>query len=882
MIRIPHLLALAAAPLMSLVIGVAAHAEEDPHLLRAVNLNGPAVTIDGRPWLGKGAANIDTGGMGGFENQSVPLRPPAEGDLARMIRSSHLEGGGRNRLVVSGLEGETVSVFLYVWEDNNPETFDILLNGKPVKTGFRSGATGEWQRLGPWVTESKDGRIELTSKGGAANWSGLEIWEGALESHPGEKPPPPPKPVTEGARHFDKVVAPVLSRHCLECHNSGNRKGELDLTHAEGAVEALVAGDAEASELWKQVEQDEMPKKRPPLSAAEKRILRDWIASGAEWGTRPVDAFLVTTERRAGYDWWSLQPVLKPPVPKVKNANWPRNEVDRFILARLEKIGWQPAPEADRRTLIRRLSFDLTGLPPTPEEVDAFANADDSQAYEKLVDRMLGSTAFGERWARRWMDVVRFGESQGFERNRIRENAWRYRDWVIGAFNDNLPYDEFLKRQIAGDVLYPERLEALIATGFLVCGTWDQVGHNEGSQAMRLVAREEHLDDLVATAAQSVLALTVNCARCHDHKFDPVTQREYYQLAALLGGVNQEEKEGEGINLKGEGFAGTAHVIRSKQPAAFHVFARGDLNRAGDEVAPAALGALAGLEGDLGLSPDAPEGERRKRFATWLTDRANPLTARVFVNRLWQGVFGEGLVETPSDFGFNGGRPSDPALLDWLATRFVADGWKPKATIRLLVTSATYRQDSRVRNPSAQSEDAEARLRWRSTMRRLEGEEVRDAMLAVSGALNRRMGGPSFRDVKVNNHEFTDPSNEFNEDTSRRAIYRLWARSGGHPLLDALDCPDPSVMAPRRNRTITPLQALSLLNNPFVEECARRLAGRVGSNDPASQVRAVYRLVLLREPSADELSLGESFVREEGLPQFCLVLFNTNEFLYLR
>ncbi len=854
-------------------------------MLRAINLNGPALVIEGRPWEGKGAAEVDTGGMAGFENQAVPLRSAAEGELARMIRSSHWDGGGNNRLAVGALPGGEVSVFLYVWEDNNPETFDLSLNRLVVKAGHRSGNAGEWQRLGPWVTETRDGKIELASKGGAANWSGIEIWKGALERHPGEKPMPPPKPVTAGARHFDKVVAPVLSRHCLECHNPSEAKGEIDLTHAEGAVEALVAGDPEASELWVQVSEDDMPKKRPPLSTAEKEILRDWIASGAEWGTRPVDPFLASTEHRAGYDWWSLQPVATVAVPVVKDANWTRNEVDRFVLAGLEAKGWKPAAEADRRTLIRRLSFDLTGLPPTPEEVAAFAGDTDPKAYENLVDKLLASTAFGERWARRWLDVVRFGESQGFERNRIRENAWRYRDWVIGAFNADLPYDEFLRMQIAGDVLYPERLDALIATGFQVAGTWDQVGHNEGSGAMRLVAREEHLEDLVATTAQSVLALTVNCARCHDHKFDPISHREYYQFAAFLGGVHQEEKEREGIKLKGEGFGGTAHVIRPKQPPVFHVLARGDVTRAGEEVMPAGLGALAGLEPDLGLSVDTPEGERRKRLAEWLTDPANPLTARVFVNRLWQGVFGEGLVDTPSDFGFSGGRPSDPALLEWLAARFMADGWKPKELIRLLVTSATYRQDSRAANPAAQAGDAEARLRWRATMRRLEGEEVRDAMLAVAGALNRTLGGPSFRDVKVNlgnNHEFTDPTNEFNDDTCRRAIYRLWARSGSHPLLESLDCPDPSVMAPRRNRTITPLQALSLLNNPFAEECARRLAGRAGSGDTRSQVRDVYRLALLREPSPDEAALAERFVGDEGLDQLCLVLFNTNEFLYLR
>jgi hypothetical protein len=871
-------------PIFFVLSVVFAMAGEDAKLLRAVNLNGPALVVDGRAWEGRGAKDVELPGMAGFESQNIPLVPAVGDDVATMIRSSHWNSGGKNRIVVGGLPVGEVTVFLYVWEDNQPESFDIFVNGEPVLAGFRSGTAGHWERLGPWVTEVKNGKVELTSKGGAANWSGVEFWEGRLERHPGEKPPPPPKPVTEGALHFDKAVAPILSEHCLECHNPSEAKGDLDFTTAEGASEALVAGSLKKSELWRQVEDDEMPKKRPPLSEEEKGILRDWIAAGAEWGTRPVDPFLASTEHRAGYDWWSLQAVKEVAVPEVRDGSWARNEVDQFILSRLEEKGWKPSPEADRRTLLRRVTFDLTGLPPTPEELADFVGDGDPLAYEKVVDRLLASTAFGERWGRRWLDVVRFGESQGFERNRIRENAWRYRDWVIGAFNADLPYDEFLRLQIAGDVIYPDRLDAVIATGFHVCGTWDQVGHHEGSKAMQQVARQEHLEDLVATTSQAVLALTVNCARCHDHKFDPISHREYYQFAALLGGVNQQEKERE-ILLKGEGFGGIAHVLNPQQPPVFHVLSRGDVTQAGEVVSPAALGALAGMPGDLGLAPNAPEGQRRRRLAEWLTDPRNPLTARVFVNRIWQGVFGEGLVETPSDFGFNGGVPSDPELLDWLAKRLMERGWKSKDLIRLLVSSATYRQGSQSGNALARELDSGAKLRWRASMRRLEGEEVRDAMLAVSGALNRKLGGPSFRDVNVklgNNHEFTDPNNEFNEDTCRRAIYRLWARSGSHPLLESLDCPDPSVMAPRRNRTITPLQALSLLNNPFSEECARRFAARIGEGDSKGQIVATYRFALLREPTEEELKLGQDFVRNEGLAQFCLVLFNTNEFLYLR
>jgi Protein of unknown function (DUF1553) len=304
-------------------------------------------------------------------------------------------------------------------------------------------------------------------------------------------------------------------------------------------------------------------------------------------------------------------------------------------------------------------------------------------------------------------------------------------------------------------------------------------------------------------------------------------------------------------------------------------------------VAPAALKALSGLGADFGLAADAPEGRRRVALARWLADPRNPLTARVFVNRLWYHHFGQGLVETPSDFGFNGGRPSHPELLDFLASRFVDGGWKIKEVHRLIVTSAAYRQESRVRDDRAEGLDADNRLLWRANRRRLEGEAVRDAALAVSGALSPQIGGPSFRDVKVklgNNHEFTDPTGEFSDAVNRRALYRLWARSGNHPMLDSLDCPDPSVMAPRRTRTITPLQALSMSNNPFMEKCAERFTGRLrrdAGGDDARQVGLAWRLAFSRPPGDREAQAARSFVAKHGLDGLCLVLFNANEFLFI-
>jgi hypothetical protein len=973
---------------------------------------------------------------------------------------------------------------------------------------------------------------------------------------------------------FDAKVAPILSRHCLECHGGATQEGKLDLSQKSTAYtgesgDALVGGDPDGSLVWQYVESDEMPKDRPPLSDEEKETLRTWIEEGARWGGNSTDPLAQTTDRRAGYDWRFLQPIKQPAPPAVKKSEWTRNGVDRFTLATLEEKGLAPAPEADRRTLIRRLSFDLTGLPPDPADVERFVADDSPDAYERLVERLLASPRYGERWARHWLDVVRFGESQGFERNHIRENAWRYRDWTVGAFNRDLPYDEFVKRQIAGDVLYPGDFDALVATGYHVVGTWDQVGHLEGSPTMRVAARWDHLEDLVGTFGQAYLGLTVNCARCHDHKFDPIAQEDYYRVAALLGGVHQEKdernvgslaldpeglaeiqkqlkpareevaklerqlsekyakeasatvdpallalyrfesdapgsvadlseggaplatgdakpryataappekfiaaakranaftleawlepanakqsgparivtlsvdsgrrnftlgQEGDKLDVRlrttktdgnglpslaspggalktrrthvafvfdagvgrlyvdgaqvaekrfdgdlsnwddsfrlgfGDEFSGgrkwegkygfvalyaralsaeeiernfgsesksvgggesieallaraskeerTAfekarqrrndlqaraerltlsgklHVPALKQPDVFHVLARGDYRTPTKKVVPSGLSALAhvGLSDNFGLPENAPEAQRRAKLAEWLVDPRNPLTARVFVNRVWGYHFGRAIVATPSDFGFNGAEPSHPELLDWLTSRFRDDGWNVKDLHRLIVTSATYRQASNVRNEEAQKVDPGNELLWRFRSRPLGGEEVRDASLLVAGALNLRIGGESYRDVKINlaaNTEFTTPTGEFAPAVNRRTIYRLWARSGNHPLLLSLDCPEPSVMAPVRSKTVTPLQALSLFNDPAVEKCGEAFAERIrkqAGDDAARQVEAAYRIAFARDPSPDEAKLAREFISEGGLAQFCLTLFNTNEFLHV-
>jgi hypothetical protein len=738
---------------------------------------------------------------------------------------------------------------------------------------------------------------------------------------------------------FDRQVAPILASRCLECHSGNEPKGKLDLSRAKTALSGgesgavIVAGEPEKSLLWQRIEAEEMPPKHP-LSAAERGTFKAWIAAGAKWGTDPIDRFRFTTAARAGYDWWSLKPipVIKP--PQVSDAKWVVTPVDRFILQKLEAAGLAPSPEADRRTLIRRLSFDLVGLPPTPEEVHAFLEDKNPHAYERLVDRLLDSPHYGERWARHWLDIIRFAETQGFERNKFRPSAWKYRDFVVEAFNSDLPYDDFIRWQLAGDVLQPEDPLAVVASGFLAMGPYDLTAYNNGTPDMRAFAREEELEAIVGTVCQAFLGLTVNCSRCHDHKFDPITQKEFYQISAALGGTYQgdereslkeaarpaiaerlaaltkeidalrekERKANEPLrndliarrsrleNLAGILYGGPAHTTVPRQPGPWRILARGDFKQPGDVVSPRGIVAVGTVSPDWGLAADSPEAERRKALANWIADPKNPLTPRVIVNRLWGYHFGDGLVRTPSDFGFQGGLPSHPELLDWLARQLVhppeGPAWSLKRIQRLIVLSAAYKQQSRFM-PQSAAVDRDNRLVWRKPAQRLEAETFCDAVLAVSGDLDPRVGGPGYRDYTVTSKGDNETYTLFDAvgpPFNRRSLYRTCVRAGTSPLMDTLDCPDPSVATPRRSVTTTPLQALALLNDAFVEHYAERFASRLARecpDDQAAQVGRAYELAFARKPAGDELAFGRDFVARHGLLQFCLVLFNASEFLYI-
>ncbi len=786
---------------------------------------------------------------------------------------------------------------------------------------------------------------------------------------------------------FDRDVAPLLARRCLDCHNGTEKKGGLDLSRLETTTKggksgaAIVSSKAAESLLWQRVRDGEMPPKKP-LPKAEVELLRQWIDAGAKWGTSPIDPFASSTGSRAGYDWWSLLPVVRPELPDFKfQISDSKSEIsdlklqsthpiDRFVGKKLADEGLAPSAMADRRMLIRRLSFDLIGLPPTPQQVAAFEKDDAPDAYDKLVNQLLDSPHFGERWARHWLDIIRYGESQGFERDKIRNNSWRYRDWLVTAFNRDLPYDEFVRLQLAGDVLRPEDPNAVIATGFLVAGAYDDVGQSQQSAAMRAVVRQDEMEDYVATVGETFLGLTVHCARCHDHKFDPILSRDYYRVAAALAGVKPGDRDlpnlKSGIsNLKfdlpdfksalqreldsllakqaaidaeakangdvtadkqqsslkfeiehlrkqlARATENRAYALAPKKPEPTYVLHRGSTTSPGEEVSAGGVSAVgysrspvalqqekpsansanfsqsesATFDADFQLAKDATDGDRRKALATWITDRRNPLFARVIVNRLWQYHFGAGLVETSSDFGFNGGRPSHPELLDWLASELMDHDWSLKHIHRLIVTSATYRQSSRPRVAAAK-QDAGNRWLWRKSPVRLDAEVMRDSVLAIAGDLNRDVGGPGYHDFTTFtfNSQFYDIVDPVGHSFARRSLYRAWVRSGRNPFLEVFDCPDPSTKTPRRAVTTTPLQALSLLNNSFMLRMSDRLAERVrhdAGDDLVAQLNRAALLTYGRSASADELAVWTEFAKTHGLPALARVLLNSNEFLYV-
>ncbi len=657
---------------------------------------------------------------------------------------------------------------------------------------------------------------------------------------------------------FDRDIRPILADACYTCHgpNAEKRKAGLrldvreglfgltrDAGDADGALPSRVVepGRPEASELARRVMSSDLTERMPPVNAArqlsseEQARLRDWIGAGAAW---------------SGH--WAFEPVKAVEPPAVQQSAWCRNEIDRFVLAELERLpherAVEPSVEAERRTLIRRLSLDLNGLPPTREEVAEFLADAAPEAYERLVDRLLASPRFGEHFAVGWLDAARYADSNGFQLD-LDRTAWPWRDWVVEAFNSNMPYDRFVVEQLAGDLLPDATPRQVLATAF----NRNHPINGEGGREIE-ESRIDYVMDRVDATSTTFLGLTMSCAQCHDHKYDPIPQKDYYRFFAYFNSVDEDGGADKGdvpplLDVKdgGEGRMLKVMVMRDrKEPRVTHELERGAWDHPGEVVeagTPSAVPRLA----------EAPAN--RLGLARWITDKSNPLAARVAVNRLWQQVFGQGLVRTPDNFGIQGERPTHPELLDWLAHRFVESGWDTKAMLRLMVTSATYRQSS-VCSARLEELDPENRLLARAPRYRLGAGEIRDQALLASGLLVEKRGGPPVKpyhpagvweDVSFGRLVYQQGTGE---DLHRRSLYTFWRRTA--PPANMFDVSLRQKCSVRVIRTNTPLQALVLLNDPTFAEASAALAERAISEGGDDALGWAFETVLARRPQPSE------------------------------
>ena len=713
---------------------------------------------------------------------------------------------------------------------------------------------------------------------------------------------------------YARDIRPILRDHCQSCHGPVKQKGGLRLDTGMLILKGgkggpvLHPGSPGDSGILSRVLSDDDSERMPPegarLSSGQVDLIRKWIQQGA---AVPEDESAPARPE----DHWAFQTVARSEIPSVKNVKWPRNPIDRFVLARLEAKGWKPAAAASPSALLRRAHLDLLGFPPSPEEQRTFSASPTPEALDRVIDQLLARPAYGERWARHWLDLVRYAETNGYERDAIKPMVWRYRDYVIRALNNDKPYDRFLHEQLAGDELPDATSETMIATGFYRLGHWDD------EPADPQTDRFDQLDDIINTTSQSLLGLTLACARCHDHKFEPLTSKDYYSLLAVFDPLSRPRKgrteltvpAGSREELKhASSDLPQAYVLQEKSPKApdTRILIRGSATRPGAPVTPAVPDILARRQPDF-PEPDSHTTRRRLGLARWIIDEQNPLTARVIVNHVWRLHFGQGLVRTAGDFGLMGEAPTHPELLDWLAHWFMRDaGWSLKELHRLILTSATWRMN-RENNEAHAAEDPDNRLLWRMPYRRLEVEALRDSMLAVSGRMNREMFGPSMYPAvppqALEGH--SDPEKiwkPFNEKAaSRRTVYAFIKRSMVVPMLEVLDLCDTTRPSERRAVTTVATQALTLFNGDFVNRQARHLADRLRhevGNDSKAQVERAYRLALCRNPTKTEVDTAANFLegeaakiqqeariapapaRSQALTQFCRALLNLNEFAY--
>lgn len=740
-------------------------------------------------------------------------------------------------------------------------------------------------------------------------------------------------------RFFRERIEPVLRAECYRCHSAGAEKvkGGLLLDSRAGLLDggdtgpALVPGKSGESLLIQAIRHEdglEMPPKKPRLPETTVDDFVRWVDSGAA-GPSETQATTaggpIAPEAR---QHWSFQPLRRVVPPTVTDRDWVRNPIDSFILAKLEGRGWRPAPPASRPEWIRRVTFDLIGLPPRPEEVEAFVDDPSPDAYERVVDRLLASPHHGERWAQHWLDVVRYAETEGYEYDRHIPDAWRFRDYVIASLNADKPFDRFLTEQIAGDEIAPEDPECLTASIFHRLGP---VRRNAGNPEIAL-SRNEVLTERTDIIGAAFLGMTIGCARCHNHKLEPISQKDYYSLQAYLAATEEHDVilapedvrqawEASAQDLKdeiqrlkkrakrtvGEEKARLNTEIEATEDrlppplptipttrndpgrrTAIHVLKRGVWENKGALVGPRPPGVLV-PDDQPGLPPDVDDP--RTRLARWLASPDHPLTARVIANRLWHHHFGAGLVKTVNDFGIRGDRPSHPELLDWLTATLIEGGWRLKPIHRLIVLSNTYRQSSR--SPLAAEAgqgDPEGRLLWQFPRRRLTAEEIRDALLAVSGTLDLKAGGPSVMVpvdpelvrllYKPSQWKVAGAAHEHD----RRSIYLIAKRNLRLPFMETFDAPALLNSCARRESSTHAPQALEMLNGRIANDLAgafsRRLEREAGG-DPGRVVDRAFRLAIGRPPSPDERTLSIDFLRQQPIEEFALAVFNLNGFLYV-
>ncbi len=656
---------------------------------------------------------------------------------------------------------------------------------------------------------------------------------------------------------FARDIQPILAKHCVRCHGPKKHEGGLRLDVRRRAFlggdtgSAIVANHSAKSELYKRIvaaEDKRMPPSDPPLSEKQITLLRSWIDQGAAWPDP-----LAGKETYEAH--WAFRPVQRPAPPEVKNQPQVKNPIDAFLLARLEAKGMKLAPPAEPRTLIRRLYLDLIGLPPTPPEVEAFMNAPQTPV-EKVVDRLLASPHFGERWGRHWLDLARFAESDGYENDNLRPDAWRFRDWVIDAVNRDVPFDQFTIEQLAGDLLPEATLAQKTAAGLHRHTLW-----NSAASADKEEFRTLAIKDRADTTAAAWMGLTLGCAKCHSHKYDPISQREYYQLYAFFNNTNHQD-----LAIPGDMKSKIMTLVATLRPT--HVHMRGNFQLKGDLVAPATPGFLPPLT-TRGKVAD------RLDLARWLVEPQHPLTARTAVNHFWQHLFGEGLVATPENFGMSGQPPSHPELLDWLAAEFVRLKWSRKAMIRTIVLSAAYQQTSNLpspfggEGPGMKGGDASNPLVARQNRFRVEAEIVRDLALASSGLLDPKVGGPSivppYPDGLLAQRFQAEALRMPTKDHHRRGVYIHVQRTLTYPMLAAFDVADGNQPCLRRDRSITPMQALTLLNDPVFTEAAQALGSRLrkAATDRDARLRLGFQLCLARVPNPRELAVLTELVQTQ-------------------